>query len=157
MILLNKTLMCGGLVVIAPGSPLQVVFAILIMLLHLLFVLKLAPYEKDSEDWSAFFSTLGLCLLSLGALTMMLKVEEHQREIIGLVLTALPLMCIAVVVGIMFFIDGGVWKKIQEKSTCRVGKTNASTTQVQPVSANRSNEQLEKSNISEKVLLKSWE
>ena len=155
MILLNKTLMCGGLVVIAPGSPLQVVFAILIMLLHLLFVLKLAPYEKDSEDWSAFFSTLGLCLLSLGALTMMLKVEEHQREIIGLVLTVLPLMCIAVVVGIMFFIDGGVWKKIQKKS--RVGKTNASTTQVQPVSADGSNEQLEKSNISEKVLLKSWE
>ena len=155
MILLNKTLMCGGLVVIAPGSPLQVVFAILIMLLHLLFVLKLAPYVKDSEDWSAFFSTLGLCLLSLGALTMMLKVEEHQREIIGLVLTVLPLMCIAVVVGIMFFIDGGVWKKIQKKS--RVGKTNASTTQVQPVSANRSNEQLEKSNNGEKVLLKSWE
>ena len=155
MVLLNKTLMCGGLVVIAPGSPLQVVFAILIMLLHLLFVLKLAPYEKDSEDWSAFFSTLGLCLLSLGALTMMLNVEKHQREIIGLVLTVLPLMCIAVVVGIMFFIDVGVWKKIQKKR--RVGKTNASTTQVQPVSADRSNQQLEKSNIYEKVLLKSWE
>ena len=154
MILLNKTLMCGGLVVIAPGSPLQVVFAILIMLLHLLFVLKLAPYVKDSEDWSAFFSSLGLCLMSLGALAMMLKVEERQREIIGLVLTVLPLVCIAVVVGIMFFIDGGVWKKMQGRKKRRVGKTNTSKTQVQPVSADESNQQqLEKT----REEVKSWE
>ena len=154
MILLNKTLMCGGLVVLAPGSPLQVLFAILIMNFHLLFVLKLAPYVKDSEDWSAFFSSLGLCLMSLGALAMMLKVEEHQREIIGLVLTVLPLVCIAVVVGIMFFIDGGVWKRMAGRKKRRVGKINASKTQVQPVSADESNQQqLEKTSREE---VKSW-
>ena len=124
MILLNKTMMCGGLVVLAPGSPLQVLFAILIMLFHLLFVLKLGPYKKSSEDWSAFFSTLGLCLLSLGALAMLLDVEEQQMETIGLVTTVLPLVCIAVVVCIMIFVDGGLWKKLQGRTKRRVGKTN---------------------------------
>ena len=80
MILLNKTMMCGGLVVLAPGSPLQVLFAILIMLFHLLFVLKLAPYVKHSEDWSAFLSTLGLCLLSLGAYSMMIELDPGPRS-----------------------------------------------------------------------------
>ena len=133
MILLNKTLMCGGLVVLAPGSPLQVLCAILIMLFHLLIVMKLAPYVKDSEDWSAFFSTLGLCLLSLGAYSMMLDMEPQQRTIIDLVTTVLPLVCIFVVLCIMIFVDGGVWKKMRGKKQ-RGEKVKASTTQVQPVS-----------------------
>ena len=66
MILLNKTLMCGGLVVLAPGSPLQVLFAILIMQFHLLIVMKLAPYVKDSEDWSAFFFHVGFVFVVIG-------------------------------------------------------------------------------------------
>ena len=49
-ILFNKTLMCGGLVIAAPGTSLQVLLAVLIMLLHLLVVLKLSPYENDHED-----------------------------------------------------------------------------------------------------------
>ena len=105
MVLLNKTMMCGGLVILAPGSPLQVLFAILIMLFHLLIVMKLAPYVKDSEDWSAFFSTLGLCLLSLGAYSMMIELDPHQLETIGVVTTLLPLMCIGSVIFIMVFVD----------------------------------------------------
>ena len=124
--------MCGGLVVLAPGSPLQVLFAILIMLFHLLIVMKLAPYVKDSEDWSAFFSSLGLCLLSLGAYSMMLDMEPQQRTIIDLVTTVLPLVCISVVLCIMVFVDGGVREKIRGKKK-RSKKVKASTTQVQPV------------------------
>jgi hypothetical protein len=134
MILLNKTLMCGGLVVLAPGSPLQVLFAILIMLFHLLIVMKLAPYVKDSEDWSSFFSTLGLCLLSLGAYSMMLDMEPQQRAIIDLVATVLPLVCISMVLCILIFVDGGVWKKIRGKKQ-RSEKVKQSRTQVQPVTA----------------------
>jgi len=74
MILFNKTMMCGGLVILAPGPPVQVLCAIVIMQVHLLFLLKLAPYVKDSEDWSSFLSTLVLCLTSLGALMMKIKI-----------------------------------------------------------------------------------
>ena len=159
MILLNKTMMCGGLVVLAPGSPLQVLFAILIMLLQLLFVLKLAPYVKDSEDWSAFFSTLGLCLLSLGAYSMMLDMEAQQRTIIDLVTTALPLLCIAIVLCIMVSVDGGVWQKMQDIKKGRVGKMNASKTQVLPVNVGEPNQQLEKNIITTEAEknVRSWE
>ena len=152
MILLNKTLMCGGLVVLAPGSPLQVLFAILIMNFHLLFVMKLAPYVKDSEDWSAFFSTLGLCLLSLGAYSMMLEMEPEQRTIIDLVTTVLPLVCISVVLCIMIFIDAGLWKMIRGKIK-RSEKVKASATQVQPVSVDNSNQP---ENENSDSALKNW-
>jgi hypothetical protein len=129
MILFNKTMMCGGLVVLAPGSPLQVLFAILIMQFHLLFLLKLAPYVKDSEDWSSFFATLGLCLMSLGAYSMMIKLEKNETKTIGLVTTVLPIMCIVVVVFIMVMYDFGL------KERCCGGgrKKETSVTQVQPV------------------------
>ena len=153
MILLNKTLMCGGLVVLAPGSPLQVLCAILIMNSHLLFVMKLEPYVKDSEDWAAFFSTLGLCLLSLGALAMMLEMEPQQRMIVDLLTTVLPLACISVVLCIMIFIDAGLWKKIQGKKK-RSEKVKASATQVQPVTVDEPN-QPENENTTDSAL-KNW-
>ena len=154
MILLNKTMMCGGLVVLAPGSPLQVLFAILIMLFHLLFVLKLAPYVKDSEDWSAFLSTLGLCLLSLGAYSMMIELDPDQMEIIGVVTTVLPLLCIAVVFCIIVFVDGGLWRRLcgERKSTSKKNTNGkASATQVQPI--DRKNNDKEKQ---ENLDFKNW-
>jgi hypothetical protein len=137
MILFNKTMMCGGLVVLAPGSPVQVMFAILIMQLHLLFLLKLAPYVKDSEDWSSFFATLGLCLMSLGAL-MMMKVQDDEATSIGLATTALPIVCIVIVLGIMIMYDFGLKQRCcggsREASSKNVKKT--SSTQVQPINTN---------------------
>ena len=134
MVLLNKTMMCGGLVVLAPGSPMQVLAAILIMLLHLLFVLKLAPYVKQSEDWSAFLSTLGLCLLSLGAYSMMLDLTEKEMQTVGLVTTVLPLLCIALVLGIMIFVDCGLLNALKGKQN-KAKETEKSSTQVVPVDA----------------------
>ena len=138
MILFNKTMMCGGLVVLAPGSPLQVLFAILIMLFHLLFVLKLAPFAKDSEDWSAFLATLGLCLMSLGAYSMMIDVNEAQMNIIGLVTTVLPLVCIVAVVSIMVLFDSGLWHSVRREK---------SGTQIVPVGLVRESSTLRKSSL----------
>ena len=140
MILFNKTMMCGGLVVLAPGSPVQVMFAILIMLLHLLFLLKLAPYVKDSEDWSSFFATLGLCLMSLGAL-MMMKVQDDEATPIGLATTALPVVCIVIVIGIMIMYDFGLKHKCCGGSgvTTSNKAKKTSSTQVQPIN-NTNNE-----------------
>ena len=126
-------MMCGGLVVLAPGSPMQVLAAILIMLLHLLLVLKLAPYVKQSEDWSAFLSTLGLCLLSLGAYSMMLDLEEKEMQTIGLVTTILPLLCIVSVLGIMIFVDCGLLNALTGKKKSQRTESVKNSTQVVPV------------------------
>ena len=63
--------MCGGLVVLSPGSPSQVLCAVLIMLFHMLVVLRASPFLRDSEDVSSFISSLGLTLMYLGALAML--------------------------------------------------------------------------------------
>lgn len=129
MILLNKTMMCGGLVILAPGSPFQVLSAILIMLFHMLLVLKTAPYVKDSEDWSSFIATLGLTLMSLGALfTMMSHGENEGLEHVGVVLAVIPLLCISTSVGITVFAEYGLWNRICGKKTT----TTTGNTQVSP-------------------------
>ena len=122
MILLNKTMMCGGLVVLSPGSPSQVVCAILIMQFHMLLVLKTAPYIKDSEDWSSFLSSLGLTLTYTGALVQMLRAQRRRDEFdpeelsyASVAMDALPVICVSTVVGIMIFVDCGLWNFLRRK------------------------------------------
>ena len=142
MILLNKTMMCGGLVVLSPGSPSQVVCAILIMMFHMLLVLKLAPYTNRSEDWSSFASSLGLTLTYVGALVQMLQAQRREEfdpeelSYAGIAMDALPVMCVSIVVAIMIFVDCGLWNCLRKKRGS-VGKksasANTSLTQVQPI------------------------
>ena len=131
MILLNKTIMCGGLVILSPGSPSQVLCGVLFMMFHLLVVLKLSPFENDSEDVSSVAASLGLTLIYIGALMKMLEdvyktlngAEQDDRvnmSYIGVALDMLPLVCVGVVVGIVVVMDCGVYaccckKKGKEK------------------------------------------
>ena len=109
MVLLNKTIMCGGLVLLSPGTPSQVLCAVLIMLFHLLLVLKLSPYLEDHEDVSSFVASLGLTLLYMGALMKMLEdmdgfdeqYSENNLSYIGAVLNVVPVLCVSFVIGIM--------------------------------------------------------
>ena len=141
MQLLNKTMMCGGLVILSPGSPSQVVCAILIMMFHMLMVLKLAPYVKDSEDWSSFAASLGLTLVYVGALVQMLQAQRREEfdsddlSYAGIAMNVLPVLCVSTVVAIMIFVDCGVASYVQKKlgKTKKGGKASASLTQVQPI------------------------
>jgi hypothetical protein len=126
MILLNKTIMCGGLVILSPGSPSQVLCGVLFMMFHLLVVLKLSPFENDSEDVSSVAASLGLTLIYIGALMKMLEdvyktlngAEQDDRvnmSYIGVALDTLPLVCVGVVVGIVVVMDCGVYACCCEK------------------------------------------
>ena len=136
--------MCGGLVVLNPGSPTQVVCAILIMLFHLLLVLKTAPYVSDSEDWTAFASSLGLTLTYVGALLKMLKDRQRDEYDVNelnyadTAMNCLPIACVAIVVLIMIFVDCSVWKYMRGKKKKQNDGTNGnepngSLTQVLPI------------------------
>ena len=173
MILLNKTMMCGGLVVLSPGSPSQVVCAILIMMFHMLLVLKTAPYINDSEDWSSFSSSLGLTLTYVGALVQMLQTRQREEfdpkelSYTGIAMDALPVMCVSIVVIIMIFVDCGLWSFLQKKSgKSKSGGDNASTslTQVLPVeesevAVDRSGNKIvvvKQSDVDDAGILKNW-
>lgn len=97
-----------------------------------------------------------MVLVVVRVYTMMLDLGEEQMEIIGVITTVLPLMCLVILLGITFFVDCGVWKKIT--GTC-TKKTFA--TQVHPVEKHggRNTGGVESSNKrlkSELQELKSW-
>ena len=115
-LLINKTMMCGGLVMAAPGTPLQVLIAMLIMLVHLLVVLKLAPYESNGEDASSLISSLTLTLTTIGGMVIMMENRDAPNsEFLANILIAISVTCIASQIGITIFVDCGVWEKICTK------------------------------------------
>ena len=161
-------MMCGGLVILNPGSPTQVVCGILIMLFHLLLVLKTAPYVSNSEDWSSLASSLGLTLVYIGALVKMLKVRQrleydpNELDYADTAMDVLPIACVSIVVLIMIFVDCGLWNCIRGRKGLKdgkgEGKGNGSLTQVQPVNTEENQEQqseLDKVDDNNKV--KQWE
>ena len=100
------------------------------MMFHLLVVLKLSPFEHDSEDVSSVAASLGLTLIYIGALMKMLEdvyktlngtgagVAQDDRvnmSYIGVALDTLPLVCVGVVVGIVVVMDCGVYACCCEK------------------------------------------
>ena len=137
--------MCGGLVVLSPGSPSQVLCGVLIMLFHMLVVLRTAPFLRDSEDVSSFVSSLGLTLMYLGAFVKILQRSNEKSQknanlsYVGLILDILPVLCIGLVLGIMCVMDCGVCNVCLR--VCRRGKksnnseTSAGMTRVTPLKA----------------------
>ena len=111
VILFNKTMICGGLVVMSPGTPIQVLFAIFIMLIHLLMILKLSPYVHASEDWTSFTTTLGLFLISLFAFSMQVNLNATQKYFVDIFATVIPIICVVIVIGITVFLDCGLLKR----------------------------------------------
>ena len=153
VVMLNKTIMCGGLVVLSPGSPSQVFFGVLFMMFHLLVVLKLSPFLHDSEDVSSVAASLGLTLIYIGALMQMFqttfenmededegvgKYNEQNLSYIGIFLDVLPLLCIGSVIVIIVVMDCGVYtrcckpaKKQEEKKETTL-TSSSSKFQVHP-------------------------
>ena len=153
--------MCGGLVVLNPGSPTQIVCAILIMQFHLLLVLKTAPYVRDSEDWSAFFSSLGLTLTYFGALLKMCPCWG-RLDYANAALNIFPIAFVSIVVLIMIFVDCGLWNCIRGKKGLKDGKKggkgNGSLTQVQPVNTeDNQGQQSELEKVEDNNKVKHWE
>ena len=101
----------------APGTPLQALIAVLVMLFHLLVVLKLAPYESEGEDLSSFLSSLTLLLTTIGGLVLMNDTVNTslQAKLIGFILVGISGLCILSEIGIAVFVDCGLWDKIQRK------------------------------------------
>ena len=62
---MNKCLLTGVLTVIAPGTPLQLLAALLICTVYLLSVFKFAPFIGNHTDVIAFLTSGSLCVTYL--------------------------------------------------------------------------------------------
>ena len=146
-LLVNKTMMCGGLVMFQPGTSIQVLVATLIMLGHLLVVLKISPFESNGEDMSSFLSSLTLTLTTLGGFALMTDPDPVKKtfdsEALAYVLVSISVLCIVSQILITVFVDCGLWDQLKggtpgggaiNSSGKKAGSSKTSNmTQVQPV------------------------
>jgi hypothetical protein len=138
-LLVNKTMMCGGLVMFKPGTSIQVLVATLIMLCHLLVVKDLKPYESNGEDYSSFLSSLTLTLTTLGGFALMTDIPKpgetktFDSEALAYVLVGISVACIVSQILITIFVDCGLWDRITNKKKSD-GDGGSGTTKVIPAS-----------------------
>ena len=141
----------------APGTPLQVLIAVLIMLSHLLVVLKLAPYKSTGEDSSSFLSSLTLTLTTIGGIVLMMdgnsdgSNKTFNSEALAYILIAISVLCIASQIGITIFVDCGVWEKRCRKNRNKKSNKEGETKVLPIVSVN------EQQKIQENNATKAWE
>ena len=137
VVVLEKMIMTGAMCVIAPGSSLQLLVAVLVTLIYMLLVLKTAPYDEDSEDYTSFIACLTLTLTTVGGLLLItdnLSTPTYESQLLGAVLIAMSVCCIAAEIGIVVLIDCGAYEKVcghQDGSKKKVSGGNK--TQVLPV------------------------
>ena len=172
-LLLNKTMMCGGLVMFKPGTSIQVLVATLIMLCHLLVVKDLKPYESDGEDYSSFLSSLTLTLTTLGAFALITDNPDPTKktfdsDALAYVMVGISVSCIASQIGIAIFFDCGVWDRLRcgdvGAGNKKCGNSSTSSTQVLPVeksevALSRSGKKkvvVKQSDVDDAESLKSW-
>ena len=137
VVVLEKMIMTGAMCVIAPGSSLQLLVAVLVTLIYMLLVLKTAPYNEDSEDYTSFIACLTLTLTTVGGFALItdnLSTPTYESQLLGAVLIAMSVCCIAAEIGIVVLIDCGAYEKVcghQDGSKKKVSGGNK--TQVLPV------------------------
>ena len=116
--------MSGALCLISPGTPLQSLTATLLVLFYLLFILKLAPYQKATEDWTSLIGTLTLLLTTLSGFALHALIDENEIEnatesdanmshIFGLILLTLAIGCLVVDLLIVGLFDLGIYDKLR--------------------------------------------
>ena len=145
-------MMTGGMVIIGHGTSVQYAVGVLILLVQLLMTLKLAPYQRDSDDWSSFIAHLAQMLTSFTGLILMTDTSEdptYDLEIVGVLLVAMNVLCLVVQVGILLVADCGLLKR-RVKMTVVI----PSTTKVMPLPAALQQEQSSKLATLKQIRLK---
>jgi len=86
---LQKCMLTGAMVAIAPGSPVQLLVALLVGLAYLLLVLHAKPFKGQPEDRLAFLVSLCLTVSLVLGLTLIMDNTENPvfaKEIVGVTL-----------------------------------------------------------------------
>ena len=133
VVILQKMVMTGAMCVVAQGSSVQLLIAILVMLSYMLLVLKTAPYEEDSEDWSAFVACVALTLTTIGGFALMTdnqNARTYESKVLGLILIGINGVCIALEIIIVVVFDCDGFSRC--KKICGGGKVKNST-QITPI------------------------
>lgn len=79
LVMTVKQIMTGALGVLKPGSPNQMVAAVLTMFIYLMVLLRLSPFKESADDAIAFVCALGTVLMTMIGLLMNLD-ERPDKD-----------------------------------------------------------------------------
>ena len=101
-------MMTGAMCVVAPGSSVQLLLAVLIMLIYTMTILKTAPYEEDTEDWSSFIACSALTLTTIGGFALIMddpNAPTYETILLSHLLIGINSVCFATDVLIVIMFD----------------------------------------------------
>ena len=85
-------------------------------LFFFLAVLKTAPFEADSEDWTAFVACVALTLTTLGGFALITDdptTRTYESAVLAVILIGINVLCTATEILIVVFVDCGLGKRCQ--------------------------------------------
>ena len=91
VVILQKMLMTGALVIVAPGSPVQILTASMFMLAYMLLVLRASPYVSDIDDDLVAASSVSVFLVTLCGFIIVMDNSEtptFSASLIEMLITA---------------------------------------------------------------------
>ena len=92
VVIFKKMLLTGPMVIMAAGSSVQIVLALVIVLFNMLLILKTAPFEDATDDWLSFLTSLQMFLTLIAGL--LIKTDNpsnptYESKSTGVILIAL--------------------------------------------------------------------
>ena len=118
VVILQKMIMTGAMCVVAQGSSVQLLIAILVMLMYMLVVLKTAPFEEDTEDWSAFVACVAFTLTTIGGFALIMDdptTRTYESYVLAIVLIGINVVCIALEIFIVVVFDCNACRRCQSE------------------------------------------
>ena len=73
-------LLTGALTVVAPGSTVQIVVAIIIVMMNMLYVMKKGPYADQADDFLAFATSMQMVFTLLVAVLLMTDTNSTYHD-----------------------------------------------------------------------------
>jgi hypothetical protein len=113
-VMIEKMVMTGAMCVVAQGSSVQLLIAILIMQFYMLLVLKTAPYEADSEDWTAFIACVALTLTTIGGFALFTDdptQRTYENTVLTIILIGINAVCLTLDILIVIVFDCGAYER----------------------------------------------
>ena len=83
LVIFYKMLLTGAISVFEPGTTLQIVAAIAIVVANMLFTLKVAPFADQTDDWLAFLTSLQLFVTLFGGMLLSTTNSEWNEGGMG--------------------------------------------------------------------------
>ena len=153
-IFLFTVMLTGAMTIIEPGSSAQLVIALLVVQINMLFVLKLGPFVDDADDYLSFLTSFQMLLTLLGGL--LIKTDNpddptYDADVMGVILIVINSFGFIALALSLMALHPKVRACLNNRSKSK-GKSEVTSTQVMPISTTKSTDGDE----DEALKIKNW-